>query len=71
MKFKEPERPEDGYCNACGQQFDPSRPYFEVFQCKTCEDYALCFSCKYGRKHRHHKDQLIQVPLRCYLDSLK
>ncbi len=70
-KFQEPERPDEGYCNACGQQFDPHRSYFDIFQCEECEDYALCFRCKYGGKHKHHRKHFIQRSLCGYLDSLK
>ena len=35
--FKEPDNPQDGYCNACGAQFHPENTKYKVYNCQQCE----------------------------------
>ena len=69
--FKEPDNPQDGYCNACGAQFCPQDPQSKVFNCQQCEDYAMCPNCFKRNLHLHHKQYLKQIDIQSYLSIIK
>ena len=66
--FDEPMDTEDGYCDGCGLQF---RPGFEVYHCTSCDDYALCFKCKFAGYHRNHMQHFRKIPINKYLSIIK
>ena len=71
QEFSEPAFPANGFCNACGLQFNPKRTWFEVYNCTVCEDYALCFKCKRLCLHSQHRHHLSRIPLDQYLKIIK
>jgi len=60
----EPEHEDDLWflCDACDKAILPGKP---VFECNTCENFALCKSCFKGRIHPPHKFKKSKVPGKC------
>ena len=69
--FREPENPENGYCNACGEQFHPDDVHSKLYHCESCEDYALCKPCNKKQLHAHHKQYINEITSQCYLSIIK
>ena len=50
------------YCDSCGTLFT-QESNGHVFQCESCEDYALCEQCKMEGMHRQHSDDINMITL--------
>jgi hypothetical protein len=57
------------YCDSCGVLFsEEDHPY--VYNCVTCEDYALCEECKRQGMHGIHKKKIKKITIAKYKDIL-
>ena len=69
--FTYPDNCNHGYCDSCGFEFRPNCPTFQVFQCLSCEDYALCKKCHNEKMHVKHLFNMRLIPARDYLQYIQ
>ena len=62
--------PRDVMCDCCGDHFGSTEDESFVWQCTKCEDFALCFFCKYQNRHRRHAEFLKTIPIDEYKGHL-
>lgn len=69
-EFKYPNDCSGGYCDSCGFRFRPHSPTFHVYQCLSCQDYAMCKKCHQEGMHVKHLFNMKSVPASDYLQYL-
>ena len=66
QEFAKPPYPRAGFCHSCGLQFYPERTWFELYHCKECPGYALCFKCNRLNRHKGHRSHMDRLTLEQY-----
>ena len=69
-EFQYPSDCSGGYCDSCGFKFRPHSPSFHVYQCLSCQDYAMCKKCHQEKMHVEHLFNMKSVSASDHLQYL-